>query len=65
LKQTIKEIPRGVVPYSLDKWGITEDQLPKLADESFTKGRMDNNIVDLNKDDVENILQSIYQKYQY
>ena len=60
LKQTIKEIPRGVVPYSLDKWGITEDQLPKLADESFTKGRMDNNIVDLSTNDVLGILKELY-----
>lgn len=60
LKQTIKEIPQGVVPYTLDKWGITEDQLPKLAEESFTKGRMDNNIVDLSTDDVLDILTELY-----
>ncbi|MBT6517442.1 MAG: iron-containing alcohol dehydrogenase, partial [Candidatus Marinimicrobia bacterium] len=60
LKQTIKEIPQGVVPYTLDKWGITENQLPKLAEESFTKGRMDNNIVDLSTDDVLDILTELY-----
>ena len=61
LKQTIKEIPQGVVPYTLDKWGITENQLPKLAEESFTKGRMNNNIVDLSTDDVLGILNEIYK----
>ena len=62
LKQTIKEIPQGVVPYTLDKWGISEDQLPTLADESFTKGRMDNNIVDLSTDDVLGILKELYSE---
>ena len=61
-KQTIKEIPQGVVPYTLDKWGISEDQLPTLADESFTKGRMDNNIVDLTTDDVLGILKELYSE---
>jgi len=42
--------------YSLDKWGISEDQLPKLVDESFTKGRMDNNIVDLDESMIMSIL---------
>ena len=60
LKQMIKEIPEGIVPYTLDKWGISIEQLPKLAEESFTKGRMDNNIVDLSKDNVIDILQSIF-----
>jgi alcohol dehydrogenase class IV len=60
LKQTIKDIPKGVVPYTLDEWGIPEDQLPTLAAESFTKGRMDNNVVDLTEDDVLGILKELY-----
>ena len=60
LKQMIKIIPQGVIPYTLDAWGIPEDQLPKLADESFTKGRMNNNIVDLKIDDVLIILKELY-----
>ena len=59
LKQTIKDIPLGVIPYTLDEWGIPEDQLQILAEESFTKGRMDNNIVDLTKEKVFDILKSI------
>jgi len=62
LKQTIKAIPQGVIPYTLDEWGIPEDQLPKLAEESFTKGRMDNNIVDLTTDDVLGILKELYSQ---
>jgi alcohol dehydrogenase class IV len=61
LKQTIKEIPQGIIPYTLDKWEIPEDQLPKLAEESFTKGRMDNNIKNLSKHDVRKILGRIYK----
>ena len=62
LKQTIKAIPQGVVPYTLDEWGIPEDQLPTLAAESFTKGRMDNNVVDLTTDDVLEILKELYSE---
>ena len=60
LKQMIKIIPQDVIPYTLDAWGIPKDQLPKLADESFTKGRMNNNIVDLKIDDVLIILKELY-----
>jgi len=60
LKQNIKDFPVGVVSYRLNKWGISENDLPKLAKESFTKGRMDNNIVDLSVGDVLDILKKIY-----
>jgi len=60
LKETIRSIPQNVIPYTLDEWGVPEDQLSKLADESFTKGRMDNNIVDLTISDVKGILKQVY-----
>lgn len=60
LKETILSIPKGIIPHSLTDWGISENQLPNLADESFIKGRMDNNIVDLTMDDVLMILKDIY-----
>ena len=60
LKETIKAIPRSVIPYTLNEWGIPEDQLPKLAAESFTKGRMENNIIDLNEKDIMLILEDIF-----
>jgi len=60
LKQSIKAISQGVIPYTLDEWRISKDDLPFLAAESFTKGRMENNIVDLNKEVVYSILDSIY-----
>ena len=59
LIQKIKAIPEGIIPYTLSEWGIQENDLPQLVEESFTKGRMDNNIVDLTQDDVFDILDSI------
>jgi len=59
LKQTIKAIPQGVIPYTFDEWDIPENQLTRLAAKSFTKGRM-NNIVDLKTDDILMILKELY-----
>ena len=60
LKQTIKDIPLGVIPYTLHEWGVPKNKLVKLVGESFTKDRMGNNIVDLNQNDVKSILEMIY-----
>ena len=60
LKQGIKNIPQDVIPYTLDKWDIPENQLTRLAAKSFTKGRMNNNIVDLKTDDILMILKELY-----
>ena len=57
---SIKSIPIRVVPYTLEKWGVKENQLAVLASKCFTKGRMENNIVDLNKKQVLSILTEIY-----
>ncbi len=62
LKACINEIPKGIIPYTLDKWGIPKDQLPKLAEDSFTKGRMENNVVDLSTDVVLGILKELYSE---
>jgi len=61
LKESIVAIPQGIIPYTLDKWGIPEDHLGKIVGESFTKGRMDNNIVNLNEKDIHFILKEIFQ----
>ena len=60
LYQNIKSLPEKVIPYTLEEWGIPKSQLKKLASESFTKGRMENNIVDLSEKDVISILESIF-----
>jgi alcohol dehydrogenase class IV len=61
LIEKIKTIPKGVIPYTFSEWGVAKSDLPQLVDESFTKGRMDNNIVDLDESDVFNILNFIYE----
>jgi len=50
----------GIQPMRLSAFGISEQDLPIIAAESFTQGRMDNNPVDLTKNDVELILRDIY-----
>ena len=59
LKDIIFDIPKGIVPFNLKEWGVRYSDINKLVSESFTKGRMDNNIVDLDIGNVENILKSI------
>ena len=60
LIEKIESIPDGIIPYSLSQWGIKKQNLDHLVLESFTKGRMDNNIVNLSKKDVKSILKSIF-----
>jgi alcohol dehydrogenase class IV len=59
LKESIKDIPYGILPYTLDKLELSEGQLLALAKESFTNGRLGNNIMELTFDDVLTILKKI------
>ena len=52
----IIDIPKDIIKYSLSEWGIKKGVLPSLVEQSFTKDRMEKNIKDLSKDDVEIIL---------
>jgi len=61
LDERIKKIPESVIKHNIRDWGVQISHLDELVSQSFTKGRMDNNIVDLSKKDVYHILQSIYQ----
>lgn len=49
----------GVIDMSLSAFGVTEGDLPGIVDNAFTGGRMDNNPVDLTRDDVTSILRDI------
>ena len=60
LKDRIKQIPDNRLKYNLKAWGVAKSDLDNLAEQSFTKGRMDNNIVDLTKKQVRQILEIIY-----
>ena len=59
-KNEITNIPKNVIPFSLKSLNVPKNMIDLLVNESFTKGRMDNNIVDLCKEDVNDILQSVY-----
>ena len=50
----------GGICNNLKGYGIKDTELEKILSLSFTKGRMDNNIRELTKKDVADILQSIY-----
>jgi phosphonate metabolism-associated iron-containing alcohol dehydrogenase len=52
----LKKSINGKIKFSLQEYGINPDDITQLLEESFTKGRMDNNIVKLNREDVKNIL---------
>ncbi|UCH62841.1 MAG: phosphonoacetaldehyde reductase [Fidelibacterota bacterium] len=60
LKDKINRIPEGYLAYRLQEWGVREEQLEWLVDQSFTPGRMDNNIVELNREDIRGIMETIY-----
>ncbi len=60
LKNKISSIPKGVFSYKLIDWGLSESDLKLVCNESFTKGRMDNNITVLNKNRVMKIFKEIY-----
>ena len=44
----------------LSDWNVEKDQLGAIAERCFTKGRMENNPVDLSKEDVTKILEKIW-----
>ncbi len=59
LKDSISNIPKSIIPFNLSGWGVSPDDIQFLANESFTKGRMDNNIVKITIEDVKNFLSEI------
>ena len=60
LEDCIMRIPGDTLKFNLKSWGVPQSDLFDLAEQSFTKGRMDNNIVDLTKNQVFRILEEIY-----
>ena len=60
LEKCIKAIPGDSIKFTLQEWGVQKDELEELVILSFTKSRMDNNIVDLTEDDIRWILNEIY-----
>lgn len=59
LIKSISSIPKGLIKFSLYEYGIEESMFDEIISSSFTKGRMENNIKDLNNADVNWILNEI------
>ena len=60
LADAIRAIPEGILKFRLRDWGIQRDQLDWLVPQCFSKGRMENNIVDLSRDQVRDILEEVF-----
>ena len=60
LEAQIRAIPEGHLPYRLRDWGVQHEQLEWLCGQCFAKGRIDNNIVTLTREQVRGILEEIY-----
>lgn len=54
--QWINQLSEGIVSMKLSDYGVKESDLGELAHLSFTLGRMDNNPIELNEQQVQNIL---------
>lgn len=48
------------IPSQLQDYNIAAEEIQEIASKSLTKGRIDNNPVDLSEKDIESVLQSIY-----
>lgn len=59
IKNWIDKVCEGIINMRLSSFGITESDIPLIVENAFTSGRMDNNPVDLSKDDVAKILLDI------
>ena len=57
----ISKIPGSIIKFNLNDWGVGQIDLDVIADKSFTKERMANNILPLNRNDVIEILEGIYK----
>ena len=60
LKARIRAIHEGYVKYRLRDWGVEHQQLSWLVDQCFTSDRMNNNIVNLAREQVYGILEAIF-----
>lgn len=59
LRNWLRETTKGIVEMNLSYFGIEKEDISNIVDHAFTGGRMDNNPVDLTKEDVMKILAEI------
>jgi len=55
----IDSVCEGSLRMRLSAFGVTEEDIPKIVENAFTAGRMNNNPVDLSEGDVRHILKSV------
>ena len=60
LKTWLDDVCSGVVNLSLKGFGIAEEDIGSITEAVFTKGRMDNNPVDLKPEQVYDILKQVF-----
>ncbi len=60
LKNWLDDVCSGIVSLRLSAFGIPHEAIPAIVKNTFTKGRMDNNPVDLGEAEVLKILNSVY-----
>lgn len=59
IKNWLDLVCDGIVDLKLSSFGVTNNDIPTIVDNAFTGGRMDNNPVDLTRDDVRQILEMV------
>ena len=52
--------PYGCIKYRLRDWNVKEKDLAKIVNRSYTKDRMENFIVDIDRGELINILKACY-----
>ena len=57
-------LTRAGLPATLQGWGVREEDLPRLAQLGLTRGRADNNPVEIDPEVVLNILENTYSHYE-
>lgn len=61
LQHWIDETCDGIVRLRLKEFGVKKEEIDDIVKGTFTKGRMDNNPVDISQEQVKEILLSIYE----
>ena len=61
LENRMNQIFDDILKFNLKSWGVNRSDLPILVEQSFTKGRMDNNIIQITRSDIHDILNFMYE----
>ena len=59
-QRIVRLLDKAGISYKLSEWNVQKEDLEDIAENCFTKGRMENNPVDLSKEDVVKILKNIW-----